>query len=102
MTLGAFHAAFHECPSPILYAHEDIRGIGKKEDELVDTIIVSRVLMIMQSVRWKGEMFNILIGAPEIEKDYANINTNPLEHSYTDYVDEGNSWIYQIKNGWKK
>ena len=47
-------------------------------------------------------MFNILIGAPEIEKDYANINTNPLEHSYTDYVDEGNSWIYQIKTGWKK
>ena len=56
------------------------------------------LLLIMQSIRWKGEMFDIIMGALEREKDYANINTNPLEHPYTDYVDEdSSSWIHQIK-----
>ena len=85
----------------ILYAHEDIGGIG--ENKLVDTISVNRILLIMQSIRWKGEMFDIVMGALEREKDYANINTNPLEHSYTDYVDEdSSSWIHQIKKWMEK
>ena len=85
----------------ILYAHEDIGGIG--ENKLVDTINVNRILLIMQSIRWKGEMFDIVMGALEREKDYANINTNPLEHSYTDYVDEdSSSWIHQIKKWMEK
>ena len=43
------------------------------------------------------------MGALEREKDYANINTNPLEHSYTDYVDEdSSSWIHQIKKWMEK
>jgi hypothetical protein len=104
LTLGAFHAAcvaaVMECPSLILYAHEDIGGIG--ENKLVDTINVNRVLLIMQSIRWKGEMFDIIMGVFEIEKYYANINTHPLEQSYTGYVDEGNSWIHQIKKWMKK
>ena len=60
----------------ILYAHEDIGGIG--ENKLVDTINVNILLLIMKSIRWKGEMFDIIMGALEREKDYANINTNPL------------------------
>jgi hypothetical protein len=84
----------------IIYAHKDIGGVG--ENKLVDTINVNRVIPILQSMRWKGEMFNMIMGALEREREYANINTNPLEHSYTDYVDENNSWIHQIKNGWKK
>ena len=60
-------------------------------------------MLIMQSIRWKGEMFDIIMGALEREKDYANINTNPLEHSYTDYVDEdSSSWIHQIKKWMEK
>jgi hypothetical protein len=47
----------------------------------------------MQSIRWKGEMFDIIMGALEREKEYANINTNLLEHPYTDYVDENNITI---------
>ena len=48
-------------------------------------------------------MYDIIMGALEREREYANINTNPLEHSYTDYVDEDSSlWMHQIKNGWKK
>ena len=43
------------------------------------------------------------MGALEREKDYANINTNPLEHSYTNYVDEdSSSWIHQIKKRMEK
>jgi hypothetical protein len=44
------------------------------------------------------------MGALEREKDYANMNTNPLEHSsYTDYVDEdSSSWIHQIKKWMEK
>ena len=57
----------------------------------------------MQSIRWKGEMYDIIMGALEREREYANINTNPLEHSYTDYVDEDrSSWIYQIKKWMEK
>ena len=43
-------------------------------------------------------MFDIIMGKLEREKEYANINTNPLEQSYIDYVDENSSWIYQTKN----
>ena len=69
----------------------------------MDTINVNRLLLMMQSIRWKGEMLDIIMGALEREKDYANINTNPLEHPYTDYVDEdSSSWIHQIKKCMEK
>ena len=80
----------------ILYAHEDMGGIG--EDTLIDTINTNRIALIMQSIIWKGEMYDIIMGAIEREKIYANINTNPLEHEFTNYTDEHESWI----NGWKQ
>ena len=44
-----------------------------------------------------------VMGALEREKEYANTNTNPLEHSYTDYADEDrSSWMHQIKKWMKK
>ena len=84
----------------ILYAHEDMGGIG--EDKLTDTINTNRVVLIMQSIRWKGEMYDIIMGAIEREKIHANINTNPLEHEFTNYTDEHESWIYHIKKWMEK
>ena len=44
------------------------------------------------------KMYDIVMRASEREEEYANINAKPLEHSYTDYVDEdSSSWMHQIK-----
>ena len=50
-----------------MYAHEDIGGVG--ENKLVDTINVNRVILILQSIRWKGEIFDIIMGALERERE---------------------------------
>ena len=52
--------------SETLYAHEDMGGIG--EDKLIDTINTNIIVLIMQSIRWKGEMYDIIMWAIEREK----------------------------------
>ena len=47
-------------------------------------------------------MYDIIMGAIEREKIYANINTNPLEQEFTNYTDEHESWIYHIKKWMEK